>query len=196
MQPVRVRRPGGVPASPNRPGEGSGRAIDELLPVVYEELRALAAVHLRGERPNHTLSPTALVHEAYLRLASASRTRWVSRAHFFAIAATVIRRILLKHGRRRRCAKRGGGWQRVELRDDDLTFEIDGVDLIALDEALTKLGRIAPQKLRVVELRFFAGLGVDETAEVLSVSPRTVARDWRFARAWLRFALERCADGA
>jgi RNA polymerase sigma factor (TIGR02999 family) len=196
MQQKSMRQTGEITPSLNRTGEGNGRAIDELLPLVYEELRALAACHLRGERPNHTLSPTALVHEAYLRLAGAPGTRWVSRAHFFAIAATVIRRVLLKHGRKRRCAKRGGGWRRVDLREDDLAFEVDGVDLVALDEALARLGRIAPQKLRVVELRFFAGLGVDETAEVLSVSPRTVARDWRFARAWLRFALERSADGA
>ncbi len=111
------------------------------------------------------------------------------------MAATVIRRVLLKHARRRRCTKRGGGWRRVDMRDDDLAFEVDGVNVIALDEALTRLGRIAPEALRVVELRFFAGLGVDETAAALCVSPRTVARDWRFARAWLRCALGRWSDG-
>jgi len=177
-----------------RAGTGHAGDVDEVLPAVYEELRAMAARFLRDERRDHTLSPTALVHEAYLRLVDGPRTRWQSRGHFFAMAATVIRRVLLKHARRRRTAKRGGGWRRIELRDSDLRFEVDGVDMIALDDALSRLGRIAPAKLRIVELRFFAGLGIDEIAETLGVSPRTIARDWRFARAWLRCALEERPD--
>ncbi len=172
-----------------RAGFGDERAIDTLLPVVYEELRELAARFLRGERHEHTLQPTALVHETYLRLVGAPQIRWENRAHFFATAATVIRRILLKHARSKKCAKRGGAWCRVPL-DLDVSVTAPEMDIVALDEALERLGRFAPQELRVVELRFFAGLSAEGTAEVLGVSPRTVARDWRIAKAWLRRELE------
>jgi RNA polymerase sigma factor (TIGR02999 family) len=168
---------------------GDERAIDELLPAVYEELRDLAARFLKGERREHTLQPTALVHEAYIRLVGAPQIRWENRAHFFATAATIIRRILLKHARTKKCAKRGGGWRRVPL-DLDVTVKTPDIDIVALDEALGRLGRFAPQELRVVELRFFAGLSVEGTADVLGVSPRTVARDWRIAKAWLSRELQ------
>jgi RNA polymerase sigma factor (TIGR02999 family) len=174
-------------------GFGDERAIDALLPVVYEELRVLAARFLGRERREHTLQPTALVHETYLRLVGAPQIRWENRAHFFATAATVIRRILLKHARSKKCAKRGGAWRRVPL-DMDVSAEAPDIDIVALDEALERLGRFAPQELRVVELRFFAGMSVQETAEVLDVSPRTVARDWRIAKAWLRRQLEGAAS--
>ncbi len=175
-----------------RTGLGDERAIDALLPVVYEELRELAARLLKGERREHTLQPTALVHETYLRLVGAPQIRWENRAHFFATAATVIRRILLKHARSRKCAKRGGAWRRVPL-DRDVTVKTPDIDVVALDDALQRLGRFAPQELRVVELRFFAGMSVEGTAEVLGVSPRTVARDWRIAKAWLHRELEGAA---
>jgi RNA polymerase sigma factor (TIGR02999 family) len=181
--------PGEVTMLLERARRGDARAIDSLLPVVYRELRALAARHLQGERPDHTLTPTALVHEAYLSLVGGCEIRWENRAHFFTTAATVIRRVLIRHARRRRRMKRGGSWGRQPLAEH-LAAEMDGIDLLALDEALTRLGRIAPQKRRVVELRFFAGLSVGQVAEALGVSPRTVARDWRFARAWLRCALD------
>ena len=170
-------------------GFGEEGTIDTLLPAVYEELRELAARFLKGERREHTLQPTALVHEAYIQLVGAPQIRWENRAHFFATAATVIRRILLKHARSRKCAKRGGAWRRVPL-DRDVTVKTPEIDIVALDEALGRLGRFAPQELRVVELRFFAGMSVEGTAEVLGVSPRTVARDWRIAKAWLRRELE------
>ncbi len=172
-----------------RARQGDARAIDALLPVVYRELRAMAARQLRGERPDHTLTPTALVHETYLSLVGGQQIAWENRAHFFTTAATVIRRVLLQHARRRRRIKRGGKWRRHPL-DDCLAVDTGGVDLLDLDAALTRLGDVAPQKLRVVELRFFAGLSVEEAAEALGVSPRTIARDWRFAKAWLRCALD------
>lgn len=178
-----------------RAGFGDERAIDALLPVVYEELRELAARFLKGERREHTLQPTALVHETYLRLVGAPQICWENRGHFFATAATVIRRILLKHARSRKCAKRGGQWRRVPL-DLDASVTAPEMDIVALDEALERLGRFAPQELRVVELRFFAGLSVEGTAEILGVSPRTVARDWRIAKAWLRRQLQGAGSDA
>ena len=167
---------------------GDQPALDALLPAVYGELRELAVRFLRGERPEHALQPTALVHEAYIRLAGGPQVHWRNRAHFFATATTVIRRILLKHARTKNCAKRGGAWRRIRL-DEDVTAESQESDSVALGEALGRLGEFAPQKLRLIELRFFAGLSVAETADVLGVSPRTVARDWRLARAWLRLEL-------
>ena len=196
------RRQNGAQAGPDitlmlqRAGFGEEGAIDDLLPAVYEELRELAAHFLKGERREHTLQPTALVHETYLRLVGAPQIRWENRAHFFATAATVIRRILLKHARSKKCAKRGGSWRRVPL-DLDITVKAPEIDIVALDEALERLGRFAPQKLRVVELRFFTGLSLEGTAEVLGVSPRTVARDWRIAKAWLCRELQGAtADGS
>ena len=172
----------------HRPEIGEPPALDALLPVVYGELRELAVRFLRGERPEHALQPAALVHEAYIRLAGCPQVHWRNRAHFFATATTVIRRILLKHARAKNCAKRGEAWRRVRI-DEDVTAESQDSDIIALGEALGRLSEFAPQKLRIIELRFFAGLSVAETADVLGVSPRTVARDWRLARAWLRLEL-------
>ena len=165
---------------------GSGEALDRVIPIIYEELRARAAGYLRRERPGHTLQPTALVHEAYLRLADARGVPWQSRAHFFAIAATLMRRILVDHARKRSASKRGGSGVRLTL-DEGLavTDGTDGVDLVAVDEALDRLATLDAQQAQVVELRFFSGLSVEETAEALGVSPRTVKRDWGVAKAWL-----------
>jgi RNA polymerase sigma factor (TIGR02999 family) len=165
---------------------GDGNAVNQLLPLVYDELRALAQRHMQGERPDHTLQATALVHEAYMRLIGQHDVDWRSRAQFFALAAQAMRRILVDHARRHTADKRGGGMQRVDLDG------ADGGDLsqrsayvIAVDEALSRFAAIDAQAGRVVELRFFGGLTVEETAEVLDVSPRTVKRDWRAAKAWL-----------
>ena len=164
---------------------GDREALDRLLPLVYEELRQQAARHLRRERPGHTLQTTALVHEAYLRLVGQREVRWQNRAHFFAICAQLMRRILTDHARRRLAAKRGGSQLRLTLDEASDSAGEGGVDILAVDEALTKLSAIDPQQGRVVELRFFSGLSVEETAEVLGVSARTVKRDWSVAKAWL-----------
>ena len=165
---------------------GDERALDTLTPLVYEELRRQAARYLRRERPGHTLQTTALIHEAYLRLIDAKDVNWQSRAHFFAVAANLMRRILVEHARRRDAAKRGGSHIRVQLDEAVATADEDGVDLLAIDQALDRLAAIDPQQARVVELRFFSGLSVEETAAALGVSPKTVKRDWSVARAWLR----------
>jgi RNA polymerase sigma-70 factor (ECF subfamily) len=180
-----------------RAGAGDSRATGELLPLVYEELRVLAAQHLVGERANHTLQPTALVHEAYLRLVVPGDVTWENRAHFFGAAAKAIRRILIDHARARASAKRGGGQDRVGLEGLAIAApeaggaRVGGVDLLALDEALNQLAALAPDKAKVVELRFFAGLTAEETARALGVSESTVARDWHFARVWLHRELSR-----
>jgi RNA polymerase sigma factor (TIGR02999 family) len=165
---------------------GDQQALDELTPLVYEELRNRAARYLRRERPGHTLQTTALIHEAYLRLVDARDVHWQSRAHFFAIAANLMRRILVDHARRRDAGKRGGLQVRLPLDDALAAADETDVDLLAVDEALDRLVAFDPQQARVVELRFFSGLTVDETAAVLGVSPKTVKRDWSVARAWLR----------
>ncbi len=168
-----------------RARRGNARAIDRLLPVVYAELRSLAARYLRNERSYHTLQPTALVHEAYLRLVGAENLECDSRDHFYRVAAQAMRRVLVDHARKHRAAKRAGRWQKASLRDaDELTLSLD-VDLLALDEALTALAAFDARKSRIVELRFFAGLTTEETARVLGVTTRTIERDWRLARAWL-----------
>ena len=166
--------------------EGDERALEELTPLVYGELRQQAARYLRRERPGHTLQATALINEAYLRLIDAKEVQWQSRAHFFAIAANLMRRILVDHARRRDAEKRGGSQLLLTLDDSLAIANETGVDLLAIDEALTKLAEIDSQQARVVELRFFSGLSVDETAAALGVSPKTVKRDWSVARAWLR----------
>lgn len=166
--------------------DGDERALERLTPLVYEELRHQAARYLRRERPGHTLQTTGLIHEAYLRLVDAKDVDWQNRTHFFAIAANLMRRILVDHARRRDAEKRGGSQLRLTLNDGlAVAYETD-VDLLAIDEALDKLSVIDPQQARVVELRFFSGLSVDETAAALGVSPKTVKRDWSVARAWLR----------
>ncbi|MBA2528032.1 MAG: sigma-70 family RNA polymerase sigma factor, partial [Pyrinomonadaceae bacterium] len=157
-----------------------------LTPLVYEELRHQAARYLRRERPGHTLQTTALIHEAYLRLIDAKDVHWQSRAHFFAIAANLMRRILVEYARRRDADKRGGSHIRLPLDEALAVAEETDVDLLAIDEALDRLAAIDPQQARVVELRFFSGLSVEETAAALGVSPKTVKRNWSVARAWLR----------
>jgi RNA polymerase sigma factor (TIGR02999 family) len=165
--------------------EGERTALDRLAPIVYDELRRLARNYLRRERSGHSLQATALVNEAYLRLVDYKRMRWQDRAHFFAVSAQAMRRILVDHARRRNL-KRGAGLQRLSLDDTAVIDEarIDA-DFVGLDEALEGLARFDPRKAQVVELRFFAGLSVEETAEVLNVSAVTVMRDWSTARAWL-----------
>jgi RNA polymerase sigma factor (TIGR02999 family) len=170
---------------------GDRQSLDELLPIVYQELRRLAQHYIRQERPDHTLQATALVHEAYLRLIDAGEVRWQNRAHFFGAAAQVMRHVLVDMARQRRAQKRGGG-QKLSL-DEALVVpgEADDLDLVALNEALDRLAEIDPQQSKIIELRYFGGLTVEETAEALRVSPRTVKRGWRVARAWLRREITR-----
>jgi RNA polymerase sigma factor (TIGR02999 family) len=173
-----------------RVSDGDPTAVDDLMPLVYDELRRLAESHLARERADHTLQATALVHEAYLKLVDQTRVQWRGRAHFFAVAAQAIRRILIDHARGRRRLKRGGGQARLSL-DEALTIGHDAeTDLIALDDALEQFAAEHPDKAKVVELRFFGGLSNDDAAMVLDVSSRTVERHWRFARAWLYRALD------
>lgn len=171
--------------------EGDQAAQEELLPLVYDELRRLARNHLRRERPNHTLQPTALVHEAYLRLVGEGGATWQNRAHFFGIAARLMRQILINHAEARAAARRGGGAFRLSLGAVDRLAEGPEVDLIALDDALKGLAALDPRQGQIVELRFFGGLTVEETAAVLGLSPATVKREWSAARAWLRREIDR-----
>jgi len=166
--------------------EGDQAALEKLIPLVYQELRRLAKLYLKRERPGHSLQTTALVHEAYLRLIDSSRVRWQNRAHFFAISAQLMRRILVDFARSRRYLKRGGAAQHVSLGEALDVAEARGGALVALDDALLALAKIDERKSRVVELRYFGGLSVEETAEALKVSTETVKRDWRLARTWLR----------
>ena len=159
-------------------------AREQLVPIVYEELRRLAHHHMRGERAGHTLQTTALVNEVYLRLAGIDGLRWRDRAHFFAMAATLMRRVLVDYARQRGREKRGAGISVISL-DENAVAAQPAVDIVALDEALARLAAVDPQQSRVVELRFFAGLSVDETAEALGISPATVKRDWATAKLWL-----------
>ena len=174
----------------NRWTDGDPTAFEDLLPLVYDILRKLADHYMRRERPNHTLQPTALVHEAYLRL-SGDESGFNSRVHFYGAAAQVMRRILVDHARERRAGKRGGAFEVLALQEQ-VDGAIGGVsfDILALDEALDRLGRIAPVKVQVVELRYFGGLSIDETAAFLGISSATVKRHWSFARAWLYRALK------
>lgn len=163
------------------------RPVDALLPIVYEELRRLAAAYLRRERPGQTLQPTGLVHEAYLRLRKDRPDRWQNRAHFCAIAAHAMRQILIERARARGAQKRGGARPRVTLQDDVAGEDgpLSAVDLLALDEALGRLAALDPEQARLVELRFFGGLTIEETADAMGLSPATVKRHWTVARAWL-----------
>jgi RNA polymerase sigma factor (TIGR02999 family) len=170
--------------------DGDRSALDRLLPLVHEELHRLAHRSLQREREGHTLQTTALVNEAYLRLVDQRRARWQNRSHFFAIAAQLMRRILIDHARRIAYAKRGGGAPRVSLDEACIVADERAAELVALDDALQSLARVDERKSRVVELRYFGGLSVEETAEVLSVHPDTVTRDWRRARAFLRREME------
>ena len=166
-------------------GRGDRSALDELVPIVHQELRRLARLQMRGERDNHTLQTTALVNEAFIRLVDLRRIRWQDRAHFLALSARLMRRILVDHARSRNTHKRGEGAVTVALDDSVVVPGERGADLVALDDALESLTAMDPRKGQVVELRFFGGLSVEETAEALHISPETVLRDWRLAKVWL-----------
>ena len=173
-------------------GAGDRQALDQMLPLVYEELHRLAALYLSRERPDHTLQPTALVNEAYLRLINQRSVDWRNRAQFLGVAASLMRRILVNHARDRAAGKRAGSQERVSLSLVELSSSAAApdVDLIALEDALDRLAVLDARKARVVELRFFGGLSMDEIAEVLEISRATVEREWSFARAWLYDAIE------
>ena len=171
-------------------GDGDDRALEQLTPLVEAELRRLARGYMRRERRGHTLQTTALVNEAFLRLTDARRVRWQDRAHFLGISARLMRRVLVDHARSRGYQKRGGGAERVTLHEGLVTAPEPAVDVLALDRALEALAAVDARKSRVIELRFFGGLSVEETAEALHVSPDTVKRDWRLAKLWLLRELE------
>jgi RNA polymerase sigma factor (TIGR02999 family) len=183
----------GVSDSPSRPVSallgkwraGDQEALHALIPLVYEELRRIAQYHLRQERPDHTLQSTALVHEAYLRLMKRAPAEVENRPHFLAVASRLMRQVLVDHARAHRTAKRGGGLK-LELQDAMAEQKTQNVDLIALDNALDELARLDPQQCKIVEMRFFGGLSIEDTAEVLGISRTTVKREWATARAWLR----------
>jgi RNA polymerase sigma factor (TIGR02999 family) len=175
--------------------KGDRDALDALVPVVYGELRRMAARYLRRERLQHTLQPTALVHEAFLKLVDQREVRWQNRAHFFGVAAQLMRRVLVDYARERAASKRGGSRDRVPL-DDALAIGASSqVDIIIVDDALQRLAAIDPDQVRLVELRFFAGLTIDETAEVLGWSSGSVKREWTVAKAWLQRELSGAATG-
>jgi RNA polymerase sigma-70 factor, ECF subfamily len=174
---------------------GDHEAVDLLLPLIYDELRRAARRHMRREGAGHTLQTTALVNEAYLRLVDRKNVRWENRAHFFALAAQVMRHILVDHARRRRYQKRGGEARRVSLEEAAAVSREPGAEMIALDDALKLLAELDPRRSRVVELRFFGGLDLKETAAVLGVSPATALRDWNLAKAWLYRQLSRESAG-
>jgi RNA polymerase sigma-70 factor, ECF subfamily len=165
---------------------GKKAALDELTPLVYQELHRLAASYLRRDRPDHTLQPTALIHEAYMRMVSQDMPDWKSRTHFFGVAAHLMRQILVDHARKYHAAKRGEGKKKVALEDAVIFSEEKSTDLMLLDDALTKLSGVDPRKCEVLEMRYFGGLSVQETAEALGISVATVGRDLRMAEAWLR----------
>ncbi|HEX3321407.1 MAG TPA: sigma-70 family RNA polymerase sigma factor [Terriglobales bacterium] len=164
---------------------GSQHAMEELLPLVYDELRRLAGSYLRRERSDHTLQSTALVHEAYLRMVDQRNVTWQGRAHFFAIAAQMMRRILVDHARGRDAAKRGSGACKITLDEGLLAPAERDINLVALDQALEMLAKLDPKQARIVELRFFAGLSIEDAAEILKISPATVKREWAMAKAFL-----------
>ena len=171
--------------------QGDPEVLERLVALVYDELRRLAAHYLQRERPDHTLQATTLVHEMYLRMVDQRRVHWQNRAHFFGLAATFMRRILVDYARSQHTAKRGGSVQKLSL---DEAIGVPGgrdVGLVALDDALTALAAVDPQQSRIVELRFFGGLTIEETGEVLGVSPATVSSEWSLARAWLRRAIDK-----
>ena len=181
--------------SPESPGQvtylltrwrsGDRQALDALMPLVYRELRRLARHYLQQERPDHTLQSTALVHEAYVRLLGQSPPEWKSRAHFFGVAARLMRQILVDHARNHEAAKRGGNSLKLTLQEGLVGRKEKNLDVVALDDALNQLARLSPQQSEIVELRFFSGLTIEDTSEVLGISPATVKRNWTAARAWL-----------
>jgi RNA polymerase sigma factor (TIGR02999 family) len=170
---------------------GDRDAPARLMPLVYDELRRLADHYLRQERPDHTLQPTALVHEAYLKLVDQTRVDWQNRAHFFGVAAQLMRRILVDHARRHRASKRGGFQQKLALDDAVDYSQPQDLDLVALDDALNALAQMDARQSQIVEMRFFGGLTIEETAEALGISPATVKVDWSMAKAWLRREISR-----
>ena len=171
--------------------KGDQAALDQLMPLVYSELRRLASNYLRRERQGHTLQPTALVNEAYLKLVDQRSAKWQNRAQFFGISAQLMRRILVDHARQHRAAKRGGSeQQRLSITSAEKFAKQSEIDLLALNEALDELTKMDPQQARIVELKFFGGLSIEETSEVLGIGHATVERDWKMARAWLRRQLE------
>jgi RNA polymerase sigma-70 factor (ECF subfamily) len=182
-----------VPTTPNNVTqllveltEGKTQVLELLLPVVYKELRNLANNYLRRERADHTLQPTALVHEAYLKLVDQKNVQWQNRAHFFGVAANIMRRILVDHARKHKADKRGGEFSKEQLEEALVVVSDEkSVELLALDDALETLAKVDPQKSRIVELRYFGGLSVEETAEVMGISEITVKRHWKMAKAWL-----------
>ena len=186
MQPI-----GGITQLLMRWGDGDQSALDQLMPLVYDELRRLAGSYLRRERHEHTVQPTALVHEAYLRLVDQRQASWQNRAQFFGLAAKLMRNILVDHARERRAAKRGGDDYKLSLAHAEGFSRQPDASLLALDDALNDLAEIKPQHSRIVELKFVGGLTIEETAEVLGLSHATVEREWSFARAWLRRELGR-----
>lgn len=174
--------------------DGRRDALENLIPLVYEDLRRLATGYMRHEAAGHALQPTALVHEAYVRLIDQKQVKWRNRAHFFGVAASMMRRILVDHARRRRAEKREGNRERVTLTDNEVAAEGPReIDVLALHESLEQLATFDPQQERIVELRYFGGLTIEETAEVVGVSPATVVREWTIAKAWLRANLLRQA---
>ena len=175
---------------------GNQNAVAELVPLLYDELRRMASRYLQRERPGHTLQATALVHEAYLRLVDQKGVEWQNRSHFFGVAAQQMRRILVDYAGAHHAAKRGGPLPKISLDDALAIAEGRTGDLLELDEVLTRLASIDAQQVRIIELRFFAGLTVEETAEVLNISPATVKREWTTAKAWLAREIERGRDSA
>jgi len=173
---------------------GDQRDLNTLMAAIYDDLRRLAVVHMRAERDDHTLQPTALVHEAYIRLIDQRSTDWNDRVHFFSVASCVIRRILVDHARSRSADKRGGGSRGVPLGDIDPAAPVSPVDLVALDDALEELQELSPRQAQIVELRFFGGMTLDEIAEALSLGRRSVDRDWAAAKAWLFCQLDESGD--
>jgi RNA polymerase sigma factor (TIGR02999 family) len=167
-------------------GDGDRAALDKLMPLVHEELRRLAHHYMRGEGPGNTMQTSALVNEAYLRLVDQTNPHWQNRAHFFAISAQLMRQILVDYSRKRRSRKRGGDVHQVSLDEEMIVSEERSAHVVALDDALKCLAEIDPRKSQIVELRFFGGLSIEETAEILQISPGTVMRDWTLAKAWLR----------
>jgi RNA polymerase sigma factor (TIGR02999 family) len=174
--------------------KGDQEALNKLIPLVYDELHKLASRYLRRERPDHTLQTTALVHEAYLKLVDQRKANWENRVQFFAVAAQLMRRILVDYARRHRASKRGGDLYKLSLDEALMSSEEKDAELLALDEALDRLEIIDPQQSRVVELRVFAGLTLEETAKVLSISPRTARREWSMAKAWLHRQIKNSRD--
>jgi RNA polymerase sigma-70 factor (ECF subfamily) len=166
--------------------DGNKEVVNHILPHIYDELRKLASSYLRKERSNHTLQPTALVHEAYMKLIDQNRVKWQNRAHFFGIAAQVMRRILMDHARKHQAEKRGGEFEKLPIEEEILIVSHDkSAELVALDDALEELAKLDPDKAKIVELRYFGGLSIEETAEVMGVSVPTVNRHWKMAKAWL-----------